>query len=176
MIITNNQEALRVKCEPVTTEEVGELIALLESELANSAALGRPGIGLAAPQIGIAKSIAIVRLGDRHSVNLVNCRIENTYDEFLFEGEGCLSFPDLREDTKRFNEVHIVDNLVYPHSFTATGLLAVCCQHELDHLNGILLPDKHIVPIEKQKPNEPCLCGSKKKFKKCCYLRIKNVR
>jgi len=171
MIITNNQEALRVKCEPVATEEVGELIALLESELANSAANGRPGIGLAAPQIGIAKSIAIVRIGDRHSVNLINCRIQNTYDEFLFEGEGCLSFPDLRENTKRFNEIHIVDNLVYPHSFVATGLVAVCCQHELDHLNGILLPDRHIVQIVKQKPNELCLCGSQRKFKKCCYLK-----
>lgn len=172
MIITNNQEALRVKCEPVTPDEVDGLIAILEKELANSAANGRPGIGLAAPQIGIAKNIAIVRIGDRHSVNLVNCRIEKSFDEFLFEGEGCLSFPDLREDTKRFNEIHVVDNLVYPHSFIATGLFAVCCQHELDHLNGVLLPDKHIAPIVKQKPNELCLCGSKKKFKKCCYLKV----
>jgi peptide deformylase len=172
MIITNNEEALRVKCEPVLASEVGELVALLEKELSNSAITGRPGIGLAAPQIGIAKNIAIIRISDRHSVNLVNCRIEKSFDEFLFEGEGCLSFPDLREDTKRFNEIHVVDNLVYPHSFIATGLFAVCCQHELDHLNGILLPDKHIVEIIKQKPNEACQCGSNKKFKKCCYLKV----
>lgn len=172
MIITNNQEALRVKCEPVSLEEVDKLVSLLEEELANSTARGRPGIGLAAPQIGIAKNIAIVRISDRYSVNLVNCRITNAYDEFIFTGEGCLSFPDLRENTKRFNEIHIVDNLVYPHSFVATGLFSVCCQHELDHLNGILLPDKRIAPIIKQKPNELCLCGSKKKFKKCCYLKV----
>lgn len=172
MIITNNQEALRVKCEPVVAEEVDELIAILEKELANSEANGKPGIGLAAPQIGIAKNIAIVRIGDRYGVNLVNCRISEFYDEFVFEGEGCLSFPDLRENTKRFNEIYVVDNLVYPHSFIATGLFGVCCQHELDHLNGILLPDKHIIPIIKQKPNELCLCGSQKKFKKCCHLKV----
>lgn len=172
MIIVNNEEALRVKCEPVTLEEVDGLVSVLEKELAASAAAGRPGIGLAAPQIGIAKTIAIVRIDDRYNVNLVNCKIANAYDEFTFTEEGCLSFPNLREDTRRFNEIHIVDNLVYPHSFIATGLFSVCCQHELDHLNGVLLPDKKIKPIHKQKPNELCLCGSNKKFKRCCYLKM----
>ncbi len=41
----------------------------------------------------------------------------------------------------RYREVYVVDNLVEPYSFIATGLLAVVIQHELDHLNGILLPD-----------------------------------
>lgn len=172
MIIKNNEKALRVKCEPVLPEEVDSLVALLEKELRESALNGEPGIGLAAPQIGIAKSIAIVRINDKYSVNLVNCKIENGYDEFIFTEEGCLSFPGLREDTKRFSEVHITGNLVYPHSFTATGIFGVCCQHELDHLNGILLPDKHIEKIKKQKPNELCSCGSGKKFKRCCYHKV----
>lgn len=172
MIITNNQDLLRVKCDLVKENEVSELVALLEKELEISAKNGQPGCGLAAPQIGINKQIAIVRIDQRYSVDLVNCKMEKGIDEFLFKNEGCLSFPDLLVDTKRFNEIHIIDNLVYPHKFIATGLFSVAIQHELDHLNGVLLPDKIQKKIIKQKPNEICFCGSGKKFKKCCYLKM----
>lgn len=175
MIITNNEEALRVKCEDVKPEEVAELIAALEAELNNANRLGRGGIGLAAPQIGIAKNIAIVRLGNNINIDLVNCKIKQGFDPTIFRDEGCLSFPGRVEDTTRFQEVHIVDNLVNPNSFIATGLLAVVCQHELDHLNATLIMDRKLpkqVPVvggKKPGPNEPCFCGSKKKYKKCCY-------
>lgn len=62
MIIQNNEELLRRPCEDVKPEEVGELVELLERELDNSGRLGSQGIGLAAPQIGILKKIAIVRI------------------------------------------------------------------------------------------------------------------
>lgn len=170
MIIINNEEALRVKCEDATKEEVGSIIEQLESELANSARLGLPGIGLSCPQIGLAKNIAIVRLNDIFSVNLVNCRIEKQYDPMIFRGEGCLSFPGRIEDTKRYQEIVVVDNLVYPYSFIATGLMAICIQHELDHNRGILLPDIAIPKIinKKPRPNDPCPCGKSLKYKRCC--------
>lgn len=174
MIIINNEEALRVKCEDVKPEEVGSLIATLEAELNNANRLGKGGIGLAAPQIGIAKNIAIVRLGKGLELDLVNCKIDKGFDPTIFREEGCLSFPGRVEDTTRFQEVYITNNLVYPHSFIATGLLAVVCQHELDHLNGTLIMDRKIpkqVPVVNKKkvgPNEPCICGSGKKYKKCC--------
>lgn len=177
MIITNNEELLRVKCEPVTLEEVGYLIDTLEKELENSNRLGRSGIGLAAPQIGIAKDIAIVRL-NKISFNLVNARLFKGYDPATFTEEGCLSFPGRVEDTTRFQEVYIVDNLVEPYSFIAGGLLAVVCQHELDHLNSTLFIDRmipKIIPIVKGikvGPNEPCSCGSKRKYKKCCGRQL----
>lgn len=168
MIITNNEEALRVKCLPVLYEEVGPLIEQLEKELEHSARMGRPGIGLAAPQIGIAKDIAIVRM-DNIKFDLINCKIENQYDRTMFRGEGCLSFPGRVEDTMRYQEVHIVNNLVQPYSFIASGLVAIVCQHELDHLNSVLLPDIAIKRIKKKVgPNDPCMCGSNKKYKKCC--------
>lgn len=170
MIITNNEEALRIKCEEVKSEEVGELVALLEGELANSARLGRPGIGLAAPQIGIAKNIAIVRINEEYSVNLINCRIEHAYDLQMFKDEGCLSFPGRIENTMRHQEIHITNNLTYPYSFIATGLMAVVAQHELDHLNGVLLPDRalpKVVISSRVGPNDPCPCGSGRKRKKC---------
>src|SRR5271154_5889888 len=126
MIITNNEELLRVKCEEVLPDEVGSLVETLEKELDNANRLGRGGIGLAAPQIGIAKKIAIVRI-EKIKFDLVNCKINQGFDPAVFQ------------------EVYVTDNLVAPYSFTATGLVSVVCQHELDHLNSTLFMD-HLVP------------------------------
>lgn len=172
MIIINDEAALRVQCEDVLLEEVGTLIDTLENELASANRLGKGGIGLAAPQIGIAKKIAIVRLNNIN-INLVNCKLDKGFDSATFRQEGCLSFPGRVEDTTRFQEVYISNNLVYPNTFIATGLISVVCQHELDHLNSTLFIDHKIVippAIIKKKmgPNEPCSCNSGKKYKKCC--------
>ncbi len=173
MIITNDEVALRVFCEPVTLEEVGPLIEALEKELEYSNRIGRAGIGLAAPQIGIAKSIAIVRL-PKLSFNLVNAKLIAGYDVALFQEEGCLSFPGRIEDTMRYQEVYITNNLVEPHTLVATGLAAVVCQHELDHLHSTLFMDRKmpkltpVIKPVKVGPNEPCSCGSGRKYKKCC--------
>lgn len=168
MIITSEKD-LRVHCEDVLSDEVSDLISKLEFELEASGKCGMPGIGLAAPQIGIAKKAAIIRVSDKFSVNLINAKIENGYDKCLFDGEGCLSFPGVFENTMRYQEIHVVDNLVEPHSFIAKGLFAVAIQHELDHLNNILLPD---IALKKNKtkvrPNDLCSCGSMKKYKRCC--------
>lgn len=85
--------------------------------------------------------------------------------------EGCLSMPNKRFSTWRFNEVTVCNawhdgknpikgSLTEIH---ATGFLAWMLQHELDHMNGILCSDR--CDIER---NGPCVCGSKKKAKKCC--------
>lgn len=177
MIIINNEELLRVDCQDVLPEEVGPLREKLEAELANSNRLGRPGIGLAAPQIGIAKKMAILRLGHKElDADLVNCKIEKGYDLAVFREEGCLSFPGRVENTMRYKEVFISNNLIMPETMVLTGLLAVCAQHELDHLNKILLPDRAIPQnVVKAGPNDPCPCGKIdfttgkiKKYKKCC--------
>lgn len=170
MIITNNEEILRAKCEDVTLEEMPELIRALELELENSSRLGRPGIGLAAPQIGIHKNIAIVRVNSDITFNLVNAKISKGYDQQIFRSEGCLSFPGRVEDTMRYQELYVTNNLVFPYSFIVTGLPAIVVQHELDHVNGILLPDRALPKSSgvKMGPNEPCFCGSNKKYKKCC--------
>lgn len=144
MIITD-EALLRLPCADVLPEEVAALREALEHELKLSAERGREGIGLSAIQIGIYKKMAIVRIPTNHgkmiSIDLVNCRILAGYDKAYFEKEGCLSFPDKYERTLRFQEIHVVDNLVEPYAFIATGLLSVAIQHELNHLQGILLPD-----------------------------------
>lgn len=169
MIITNNEEALRVKCSDATPEEAAQIIEQLERELVYSARMGRQGIGLAAPQCGIAKNVAIVRIDNVNRIDLVNCRITKQYDKAIFRGEGCLSFPNRAEDTMRYQELYITNNLIEPHSFIVSGLIAVVVQHELDHLNGVLLPDIAIPkPKRKVGPNDPCICGKSIKYKKCC--------
>lgn len=175
MIITNNEELLRVKCEDVLPEEVGTIIEALERELDNANRLGKSGIGLAAPQIGIAKKAAIIRI-NTVKFDLINAQLEQGFDATIFTEEGCLSFPGRIEDTLRFQEVVISNNLVSPQRFVATGLLSVVCQHELDHINSTLFMDRIApkpiaIPLKtviKLGPNDACSCGSGKKYKRCC--------
>lgn len=181
-MIVSDEKILRNKNEDVKPEEIDDLIKLLEKGLNYSAAMGRPGIGLACPQIGINKRAAIVRINTNGaydlSVNLVNAKIEKGYNPILFKDEGCLSFQGELRDTMRYQEIHVVDNAVKPYSFVATGLMAVAIQHELDHLNGVLFFDRAVQgnPLKvKVRPNDPCICGKVdvttgkvKKYKKCC--------
>lgn len=173
MIIINDENAIRLDCDDVNIDEYPDLLNKLERELINANKLGKNGIGLAAPQIGIAKNIAIIRLPN-FKLNLVNCKINNGYDLAFFKEEGCLSFPGRVENTSRYQEIYVTNNLVEPFSFIATGLLAVICQHEIDHLNKKLFFD-HMIPKQntivnknKVKPNDPCICGKPIKYKKCC--------
>lgn len=171
MAILTDEKLLRTPCVPVEPGEITNLINLLDKELEHSKINGRPGIGLSLPQIGIFKSGAIVRAGPGANVNLVNCHIEKAYDKVLFDGEGCLSFPNRYEKTLRYQEVYVVENAVEPYSFICEGLMAVVVQHELDHLVGRLLPDVALPKIfspPKVGPNDLCPCGSNKKYKKCC--------
>lgn len=172
MIITDEQK-LRVVCKDVLPEEIGPLKDQLERELERSASIGRPGVGLSAPQIGINKNMAIIRSGQGVDIDLVNAKIIKGYDKHTFNNEGCLSFPGKFVKTKRYNEIYISNNLVEPESFILTGFPAIIVQHELDHLNGVLLPDVEIKEEIKKKirPNDPCACGSNKKYKKCCKLK-----
>ena len=144
MIITD-EALLRTPCEPVLPEEVADIRQKLEAELKLSGDRGRPGIGLAAPQIGIFKRFAIIRVtgtnGKQYNIDLANARIAKGFDEALFRKEGCLSFPGKFVNTKRYTEIWVVDNMVEPYSFIASGLLACVIAHELNHLDGILLPD-----------------------------------
>lgn len=170
MIITD-EKLLRLPCENVKVEEVGPFIDQLERELKHSGELGNKGIGLSAPQINYKKRIAIVRVNKEYSVNLVNPKIIIGYDKSLFDGEGCLSYPGRYETTMRYQEI-VVENDIEPYKFIATGLFGICIQHEIGHLNGVLLPDVAITKTvsKKVRPNDTCPCNSGRKYKKCCGL------
>jgi peptide deformylase len=137
---------------------------LLENELKRSAENNRPGIGLSAPQIGILKKVAIVEQDNKY-LYFANCDIINKKHQQIFINEGCLSFPDKSENTLRYNHIEVVNNIFNPEPVILKGLTAVICQHEVDHWNGSVFFDHKYKKIGL---NEPCICGSGKKYKKCC--------
>ena len=134
------------------------------------------GIGLAANQVGIDAQVAVVNV--KEPIVLINPEIVSKEEEVRYY-EGCLSFPKKGCHTKRYKTIEVkVDNIESNMTFgagdTDTDLLeSVCVQHEIDHLNGMRILDRaQQLTIRREKPkigrNEPCHCGSGKKYKKCC--------
>ena len=124
----------------------------------------KDGIGLAANQVGIDAAVAVVNVTTPYI--LINPEIVEAWDEIPFY-EWIFSGVDKGESGKGSWEDDEVEN-----DRELRTLEAVCIQHEIDHLNGIRCLDKAVdttIRVEK-KPgrNEPCHCGSGKKFKKCC--------
>ena len=99
------------------------------------------GIGLAAPQIGLAHRIVVVELNGQ-SYCMVNPEISLACDWDSME-EGCLSLPGRTVNIRRCTLVQVrgQDTTGKPKSFLAIGLLARAFQHEIDHLNGIMICD-----------------------------------
>ena len=134
------------------------------------------GIGLAANQVGIDASVAVVNV--KEPIVLINPKIVKKEEEVRYY-EGCLSFPKKGCHTKRYKTIEVeVDNIESNMTFGAGDteldlLESVCVQHEIDHLNGMRILDRAMeLTIRRDKPkigrNEPCPCGSGKKYKRCC--------
>ena len=129
---------LRTRATEVT-EVTGSLVRLTEDMLTTM--YDAPGIGLAAPQVGVQKRIFVYDWGEGPGV-VVNPRIEGSDGEWVYE-EGCLSIPGLTWEILRPKEVHLVgvDLDGNEVSIEADELPARLFQHELDHLDGVLLLD-----------------------------------
>lgn len=106
-----------------------------------------PGIGLAAPQIGVMKRVVVMDVSDDKDkpepLKLINPEIIWESEETSVYQEGCLSIPEQYADIERPAEVGLryMDENGETHEIEADGLLATCIQHELDHLDGILFTD-----------------------------------
>jgi peptide deformylase len=113
------------------------------------------GAGLAAPQVGISKRIAVVEVDEatrrRYPYKplvpltvIVNPEIEPLSDEKLLINEGCLSVPGLRGDVERYTQILVryFDRKGAPHERVVNGLTAGTFQHEVDHLDGVLFLDR----------------------------------
>ena len=169
------------KLREVSVEE-GNLIATELFQILNKR---KDGIGLAANQVGIDAQVAVVNV--REPLVLINPKILSKEVEIPFY-EGCLSYPGKGVNTKRYRDIVISteqsesdwyfsgaqeskDSKGSWGSSTRT-LESVCVQHEIDHLNGVVCMDRKvnttIVKDKKVGRNEPCPCGSGKKYKKCC--------
>mgnify|MGYP001269716875 CR=1 FL=1 len=104
------------------------------------------GIGLAAPQVGIFERIIVIDLKEDNKSNpltLINPKIVNKSEEKFINQEGCLSIPSYYADVERFMEIEYewFDENGNKQRSIAQGLLSICIQHEVDHLNGVLFID-----------------------------------
>ena len=142
-IITEPNEILRQVSRPVQTvgnEERKLMDDMLETMYAAN------GIGLAAIQIGIPKRIIVMDIskdGKKNPMYFVNPIINNKNKELSTYEEGCLSVPNQFAEVDRpaTCEVEYLDYSGEKKILKASGLLATCIQHEMDHLEGILFID-----------------------------------
>ena len=112
------------------------------------------GIGLAAPQVDIRKRIVVIDLkvdGKSSPITFVNPKINKLSDEKFINQEGCLSVPEYYADVERAKEVEVewFDELGVKYKKKLSGLLSICIQHEIDHLDGILFID-HLSALKKK--------------------------
>jgi peptide deformylase len=115
-----------------------------------------PGIGLAAIQIGEPKRVVTMDLakkeGEKKPQVFINPEIVDESDEQSVHEEGCLSIPEYYEEVGRPASVTVkyLDLAGKEQEVNATGLLAVCLQHEIDHLNGVLFID-HLSKLKRDR-------------------------
>ncbi|HEV7165834.1 MAG TPA: peptide deformylase [Gammaproteobacteria bacterium] len=132
---------LRIKAKPVpaVTAATRALIAdMLETMYA------APGIGLAATQVGVDQRVIVVDVSDDSDepMAFINPEILSSEGTEVMQ-EGCLSVPGVYEDVERAERIRVraLDRGGKAVEFDADGLLAVCIQHEIDHLEGKLFVD-----------------------------------
>ncbi len=136
---------LRAACAPVLEFDVKT--QSLAFKMAQMISSQRHGIGIAAPQIGISRQIAVVDIRSRvpsaERLILINPVILEARDEQPSR-EGCMSLPDYTGLLKRFFWIKFQaqDETGRRYEKISTGIEAVCVQHEIDHLNGKLFMDR----------------------------------
>ena len=163
-ILTYPDPFLSKPVKPVVevTDEVKKIIENMAQTMYDA-----PGVGLAAIQVGIDKAIIVYDPVSDEQVRdyrvLINPRIVEYHGSTLSEEEGCLSVPDMRCDIRRAEKIVVegLDRNGNPVTFEAEGIPAIILQHEIDHLNGVLILER-ISALKRQI------------YKRKCHKRIKN--
>jgi len=129
----------RAKAVSVVDETIGRLVDDMLETMYQA-----PGIGLAATQVNVAKRVVVIDISEEKDqpLCLINPEILEKEGVEQME-EGCLSVPGIYELVTRANQIRVraLDRDGKPFELAAEGLLAVCIQHELDHLEGKLFVD-----------------------------------
>ena len=135
---------LKTKCTPVAAVD-DDVRRLMDDMLETMYAA--PGIGLAAPQVGVTKRVIVADVADKDSprdpIVLANPEIVWESEEVSVHEEGCLSLPEMYAEVERPAAVTIryLDRDGVQQELEADGLLATCLQHEIDHIDGVLFVD-----------------------------------
>jgi len=150
-IITAPDPRLKIRAQPVRVVDA-KVRRLMDDMLETMrAALG---IGLAAPQIGVSSRVIVLdvaREGEEpEPMRLANPEILWQSEELATNSEGCLSLPEHYADVTRPAEIRLryLDYQNEIREIEASGLLAMCLQHEIDHLDGVLFVD-HISSLKR---------------------------
>lgn len=141
-IVQFPNEILLTVCAPV--ESITDEIKTLAADMAQTM-YEAPGVGLAAPQVGKSIRMIVVDVSEEKDclLTLVNPVITEVSEELICGEEGCLSLPGIWEKVERHAEVTVEYSDLQGQKQTvhAHGLLAVCLQHEIDHLDGKVFVD-----------------------------------
>ncbi|CAB0150824.1 Peptide deformylase [Pseudidiomarina piscicola] len=149
-ILKYPDERLRTVAEPITSvdDSLRETIDTMFETMYDS-----NGVGLAATQVNVHKRLFIADCSEDQSEPLVFINPEITKKDGLFANdEGCLSFPGVYAKVERAETITVTALNRNGESFTmdAEGLLAICIQHEIDHLNGKLFVD-YLSPLKRNR-------------------------
>ncbi len=147
-ILEYPDKRLRTIAKPV--EEVDATLSTLIDDMFETM-YEAPGIGLAATQVDVHKQLLILDISEDRSQPMVfiNPRITAKDGSQVYQ-EGCLSLPGIYADVKRWNQITVeaMDRHGKHFILEADGLLAVCIQHEMDHLAGKVFVD-HLSPLKR---------------------------
>ena len=133
----------RLRTKASAVERVDDAIRQLVDDMLETM-YAAPGIGLAATQVNVHKRLLVIDLSEDHSQPLVLINPEITMREGVEEmEEGCLSVPGIYDKVNRADRIRVraLDRNGEAFEMDAQGLLAVCIQHEMDHLEGKLFVD-----------------------------------
>ena len=149
-ILTFPDPRLRNRSAPV--EQVDARVRQIVADMFETM-YAAPGIGLAAPQVNIHRRIVVIDISEDKDqpLCLINPHLLELHGETQMD-EGCLSVPGFYEPVARAESVRVaaIDLQGQPLTLEADGLLAVCIQHEIDHLDGKLFVD-HISSLKRNR-------------------------
>jgi len=150
-IITAPDPRLKIKARPVAA--VDATVRRLMDDMIETM-YHAIGIGLAAPQVGVAQRVLVIdcaRDGEKpQPMRIANPEILWRSDKLMTANEGCLSLPEHYAEVERPDAIRLryLDHENEIREIEATGLLATCLQHEIDHLDGVLFVD-HISTLKR---------------------------
>ncbi|MDK4625087.1 peptide deformylase [Kingella kingae] len=149
-ILTHPNERLHIVAQPVA--QVDDRIRTLVQDMAETMYAAR-GIGLAATQVDVHERVVVIDLSEEHNqlLALINPVITKKDGETTYE-EGCLSVPGIYDTVTRAKTITVefLDTQGNKQSLDADGLLAICIQHELDHLAGKLFVE-YLSPLKQNR-------------------------
>ena len=137
-VLTGNHMTLRTVCEKVEQgEDVSDLVLSMKSTMATYG-----GIGLAANQVGVLKRIIVMKT-PKYKGCVINPIITRHTRNKITSTEGCLSAPGKRVDMPRYNKIVLegFDENWKPLKLDLNGISSFCAQHEIDHLDGVVIGD-----------------------------------